>query len=76
VYLSDACQEVRQIAKSSFLELSQSIMGQNDLEKLLQRVLSEQLYKKVRDFLEKEPIHPGIQSYQPQSDLVITNANS
>ena len=32
-------------------------MGENELEKLLQRVLNEVLYKKVREFLDKEPTH-------------------
>lgn len=32
-------------------------MGQNELEKLLQRVLNEVQYKKVKEFLEKEPHH-------------------
>ena len=34
--------------------MSQTIMGQNDLEKLLQRVLNEAQYKKVRGFLDTE----------------------
>lgn len=29
-------------------------MGKNDLERLLQRVLNEAQYKKVKDFLDKE----------------------
>jgi hypothetical protein len=56
-FMSDACQEVRNIAKQAFIQLSKSIMGQNDLEKLLQRVLNEVQYKKVRDFLDKEPLY-------------------
>ena len=40
-YLQDASQDVRQTAKNSFIVMSQTIMGQNDLEKLLQRVLNE-----------------------------------
>lgn len=40
-YLGDAGQEVRQVAKMAFLSMQQNIMGQNDLEKLLQRVLNE-----------------------------------
>jgi hypothetical protein len=34
-YLSDACPEVRTTAKSALSELTQAIMGKNDLEKLL-----------------------------------------
>ena len=41
VYLSDACPEVRATAKSAFSEMNQAIMGKNDLERLLQRVLNE-----------------------------------
>ena len=37
--------------------MSRAIMGQNELEKLLQRVLNEVHYKKVREFLDKEPTH-------------------
>jgi len=51
-YLKDACQEVRAYAKQAFLTMSQAVMGQNDLEKLLQRVLNEVQYKKVRGFLD------------------------
>lgn len=40
-YLGDACPEVRDTAKSGFAELFQAIMGKNDLERLLQRVLNE-----------------------------------
>jgi len=35
--------------------MSQSIMGKNDLERLLQRVLNENQYKKVRHYLDSEP---------------------
>lgn len=31
-------------------------MGQNELEKLLQRVLKENQYKKVKEFLDKQPV--------------------
>lgn len=58
-YLKDACQEVRAYAKKAFLTMSQTIMGQNDLEKLLQRVLNEAQYKKVRGFLDTEAQHPS-----------------
>ena len=34
--------------------MSQAVMGKNDLEKLLQRVLNEVQYKKVRGFLDTE----------------------
>jgi hypothetical protein len=34
-YLGDACPEVRATAKSGFCELSQAILGKNDLERLL-----------------------------------------
>ena len=51
-YLKDACQEVRSSSKRAFVSLSSAIMGQNDLEKLLLRVLNEEQYKKVRSFLD------------------------
>lgn len=51
-YMSDANQEVRSTAKQSFKGISQAIMDSNELEKLLQRVLNEQKYKKVRTFLD------------------------
>lgn len=56
-YLQDANQEVRQQAKTAFVSMSQAIMGQNELEKLLQRVLNEVQYRKVKEFLDKEPTH-------------------
>ena len=34
--------------------MSHSVLGQNDFEKLLQRVLNEVQYKKVRSFLDHE----------------------
>jgi len=38
-------------------------MGQNELERLLQRVLNEVQYKKVKETLEKEPnLYVGNQS--------------
>ena len=40
-YLKDANQDVREYAKRAFLTMSHAIMGQNDLERLLQRVLNE-----------------------------------
>ena len=51
-YLKDACQDVRSSSKRAFVSLSNAIMGQNDLEKLLLRVLNEEQYKKVRSFLD------------------------
>ena len=54
-YLKDACQEVRASAKRAFVSLQNAVMGQNDLEKLLLRVLNEQQYKEVRRFLDQEP---------------------
>lgn len=54
-YMSDACQEVRSVAKRAFLVLSHAIMDSKDLEKLLLRVLSETSYKKVRSYLDNEP---------------------
>eukprot|EP00347_Sterkiella_histriomuscorum_P009023 403342823 len=73
-YLSDACPEVRLIAKQSFIDLSQSIMGYNDREKLLQRVLNEVQLKKVKDLLDKEPAYLS-NNGQLQNDFVIINAN-
>ena len=70
-YLTDASQDVRQAAKVAFVQLSQNIMGQNELEKLLQRVLNEVQYKKVKDVLDREPLHlAGAAS--SQIDFVIT----
>ena len=40
-YLFDASQDVRQAARVAFVCMSQAIMGQNELERLLQRVLNE-----------------------------------
>ena len=34
-FLQDASQDVRQVAKQAFVSMSQAIMGQHDLEKLL-----------------------------------------
>lgn len=45
-------------------------MSKNDLERLLQRVLTEANYKKVKDLLEREPSIPQ------NHDFVITNANT
>lgn len=53
-YMSDACQEVRSIAKNSFVIMSSVVMGQNDMDKLLLRVLTEAKYKKVRSYLDNE----------------------
>ena len=79
-YLGDACPEVRGHAKNGFLELTQAIMGKNDLERLLQRFLSEVHYKKVKDFLDNnqylqaENNTGGFQQQHQQSDFLITNA--
>ena len=40
--MADQCQDVRTAAKRAFVILSQSIMGKNDLERLLVRVLNEE----------------------------------
>ena len=53
-YIADASQEVRSSAKKAFFQMSHSVLGQNDFEKLLQRVLNEVQYKKVRSFLDNE----------------------
>ena len=50
-------------------------MGENELEKLLQRVLNEFQYKKVREYLDKEPSHLS-QNLGSQKDFVITTASS
>lgn len=50
--------------------MSQNIMGQNELERLLQRVLNEVQYKKVKEVLDKEPASLGAQS--SHVDFVIT----
>jgi hypothetical protein len=75
-YLGDACPEVRGQAKNGFLELTQAIMGKNDLERLLQRFLSEVHYKKVKDFLDNNQYQAenNTGGFQPQSDFLITNA--
>lgn len=74
-YLQDASQDVRQQAKIAFVLMSQAIMGQNELERLLQRVLNEVQYKKVKEFLDKEPTHL-VANQGSQIDFVITNANN
>jgi hypothetical protein len=74
-YLFDASQDVRQAAKMAFVCMSQAIMGQNELEKLLQRVLKENQYKKVKEYLDKEPTHL-MANQGSQIDFVITNAAS
>lgn len=60
--------------------MSHTIMGQNDLEKLLQRVLNEEQYKKVRGFLDTEAQHPSdFLTNIPmagQADFVIKNAKN
>ena len=50
--MSDANQEVRSTAKVAFIAMSQTVLDSNELEKLLQRVLNEQKYKKVRTYLD------------------------
>ena len=72
-YLFDASQDVRQAAKVAFVSMSRAIMGQNELEKLLQRVLNEVQYKKVKEYLDKEPTHL-IVNQGSQRDFVITTA--
>ncbi len=59
----------------AFVAMSQAIMGENELEKLLQRVLNEVQYKKVKEYLDKEPSHL-MQNMGSQIDFVITNASS
>lgn len=51
-------------------------MGKNDLEKLLQRFLSEVHYKKVKDFLDNNQyqVENNTGGFQLQSDFLITNA--
>jgi len=73
IYISDPCQEVRQVAKHSFLVLSHAVMNAKDYEKLLLRVLTESQYKKVKSYLDNEP-----QNYEPNSALanfVIKNSS-
>jgi hypothetical protein len=55
--------------------MSSAIMDQNEFEKLLQRVLNEVQYKKVKDFLERESTHQ-LNPQGSQVDFFITNANS
>jgi len=55
-YMSDQCQEVRNVAKRAFLGLQHAVMNAKDLEKLLLRVLSEGQYKKVKSYLDNEPL--------------------
>jgi len=66
-FLSDACQEVRATAKAGFQTLAQEVMSKSDLERLLQRVLNENNYKKVKDFLDRE----AIMSTGSQQEFVI-----
>jgi Zn-dependent M32 family carboxypeptidase len=79
-YLKDACQEVRAYSKKAFLTMQNTVMGQNDLEKLLQRVLNEVQYKKVKGFLDTEALHPteflSHVSAQRQTDFVIKTAKN
>lgn len=77
-YIKDASQDVRTSAKRAFISMNQSVMGQNDFEKLLQRVLNEGQYKKVRSFLDTEGKNPSseyfMQSRLPRPDIVIKTA--
>lgn len=77
-YLNDACPEVRATAKSGFGALTQAIMGKHDLERLLQRVLNETQYKKVRDLLDQMDSNgfSGHPSGSTQADFLITNAHA
>ena len=68
-YLGDACPEVRGQAKNGFLELTQAIMGKNDLERLLQRFLSEVHYKKVKDFLDNNQYQAEIFSFATKQNF-------
>lgn len=71
-FISDQCQEVRSVAKRSFLALSKAVMNAKDLEKLLLRVLSESQYKKVRSYLDNEPMNFDQHS---AANFVIKNSN-
>lgn len=68
-------------AKRAFVLMSHAVMGQNDLEKLLQRVLNEVQYKKVRGFLDTEAqtlsseIFSNIGAHR-QADFVIKTAKN
>ena len=73
-YMSDPCQEVRNVAKRAFLCLQQAVMNAKDLEKLLLRVLSEGQYKKVKSYLDKEPL--SYEQSQAQANFVIKNSNT
>ena len=74
-YLQDANQEVRQQAKVAFVTMSQAIVGLDELERLLQRMLNKAQCPKVQEFLDKEPTHL-IANQGSQIDFVITNANN
>lgn len=52
--------------------MSQAIMGQNELERLLQRVLNEAQYKKVKEMLDKEQVPSATGG---QLDFVITTSS-
>ena len=75
-YLKDACQEVRAYAKKAFRTMAHAVMGQNDLEKLLQRVLNEAQYKRVRGFLDTEAQNPTDFLVSKQADFVIRTAKN
>ena len=71
--MSDPCQEVRNVAKRSFLALSHAAMNVKDLEKLLLRVLSENQYKKVKSYLDNEPLNYDQSS---AANFVIKNSSA
>lgn len=54
-HISDASQEVRHFAKQAFQQVHQAVISTKDLQKLFLRALTEAQYKKVTDFLQKEP---------------------
>ena len=54
--------------------MSTSVMNKNDLERLFQRVLNEGQYKKVRSYLDSEPLNFDLS--QQEANFVITNAGS
>lgn len=71
-FIADPCQEVRNVAKRAFLALSKAVVNAKDLEKLLLRVLSEAQYKKVRSYLDNEPMN---YDHNSGANFVIKNSN-
>lgn len=72
---------MRTYAKRAFVLMSHAVMGQNDFEKLLQRVLNEVQYKKVRGFLDTEAQTLSSEFFseisgQRQNDFVIKTAKN